>query len=86
MSRPTKALYVPEHGKGWRLDLWQVGVVWARARAFDSADSPEAWLLDPLRETVKPGETADEVRRRVAAELGVPERDVAIEAWDGEEL
>ena len=80
------ARYVPAHGKGWRPELWQVGIVWARARAFDGPNgTDEGWLLDPLRETVRPGETADQVRERVAKELGVPAHDVAIEAWDGGE-
>jgi len=70
--------YEPTHGKHWRDADWQVVVVFERARGFGE----DAWIERLERASKRPGETADTLRDRLLADLGVKRDDVRLEAID----
>lgn len=73
----TKKLYVPVHGKGWRDAEWQAVLVFTRAEGF----GPDAWVEELGRQSKKPGETADAMRKRLL-EPREKAQDMRLEALD----
>ena len=69
--------YQPEHGKGWRDAEWQTVIVYTRAQGFGS----DAWLEEPARQSKKPGEAPDAMRKRLL-EAREKACDVRLEALD----
>lgn len=69
--------YQPVHGKGWRDAEWQAVRVFTRAEGF----GPDAWIEEAARQSKKPGETADGMRKRLL-ETREKASDVRLEALD----
>lgn len=69
--------YQPVHGKGWRDAEWQAVLVFTRAVGF----GPDAWIEELGRQSKRPGESADAMRKRLM-EANEKAQDIRLEALD----
>lgn len=69
--------YIPKHGKGWRDAEWQAVLVFTRAEGFGR----DTWLEEPARQSKRPGESADAMRKRLM-EANEKAQDIRLEALD----
>lgn len=76
MKKQAK-LYVPVHGRGWRDAEWQAVLVFTKAEGFGA----DAWMEEPARQSKKPGETPDSMRKRLL-ERAEKASDMRLEALD----